>query len=112
MADPAVLEPMICDAISRRLLMMFAYADTVRVVEPHLYRRRPNAARHLCPFTGCASNSLNAVNTSSRAEKRLYTPHLAVRVRRLRHREWTSAASRPSFSTISRESYQCAFPKH
>lgn len=36
MADPSVLEPMICDAISRRLLMMFAYADTVRVVEPHM----------------------------------------------------------------------------
>lgn len=36
MADPAVLQPMICDAISRRLLMMFAYSDAVRVVEPHL----------------------------------------------------------------------------
>lgn len=36
MADPSVLEPMICDAISRRLLMMFAYSDSVRVVEPHL----------------------------------------------------------------------------
>lgn len=36
MADSVTLEPLICDAISRRLLMMFAYADTVRVVEPHL----------------------------------------------------------------------------
>ncbi len=36
MADPEVLEPMICEAVSRRLLMMFAYADSVRVVEPHV----------------------------------------------------------------------------
>lgn len=36
MADPSTLEPMICDAISRRLLLMFAYSDSVRVVEPHL----------------------------------------------------------------------------
>lgn len=36
MADPNILEPMVCEGISDRLLMMFAYADTVRVVEPHL----------------------------------------------------------------------------
>lgn len=36
MAEPSILEPLICGAIQRRLLMMFAYADSVRVVEPHL----------------------------------------------------------------------------
>jgi hypothetical protein len=36
MAEPSILEPLICDAIRRRMLMMFAYADAVRVVEPHL----------------------------------------------------------------------------
>jgi predicted DNA-binding transcriptional regulator YafY len=36
MADPALLQPLVCKAISQRLLMMFAYSDTVRVVEPHL----------------------------------------------------------------------------
>lgn len=36
MAEPTILEPLICEAISKRLLMMFAYADAVRVVEPHL----------------------------------------------------------------------------
>jgi len=36
MAEPRILEPLICGAIQRRVLMMFAYADAVRVVEPHL----------------------------------------------------------------------------
>ncbi len=36
MADPNTLEPLICTAIKDRLLMMFAYSDAVRVVEPHL----------------------------------------------------------------------------
>lgn len=36
MAEPSILQPLICGAIRDRLLMMFAYADAVRVVEPHL----------------------------------------------------------------------------
>lgn len=36
MTESVTLEPLICEAIARRLLMMFAYADAVRVVEPHL----------------------------------------------------------------------------
>lgn len=38
------MHPVICTAIARRQLLMFGYADAVRVVEPHLYGR--NTAGH------------------------------------------------------------------
>lgn len=31
------MNPTVCDAIRTRRLLMFAYADLIRVVEPHLY---------------------------------------------------------------------------
>ena len=33
------MDPLLCDAIAQRKLLMFGYVGVVRVVEPHLYGR-------------------------------------------------------------------------
>jgi hypothetical protein len=38
------MNPLICEAIEARRLLMFGYGDAIRVVEPHLYGR--NTAGH------------------------------------------------------------------
>jgi hypothetical protein len=38
------VDPLICTAVARHRLLIFGYADAVRVVEPHIYGR--NTAGH------------------------------------------------------------------
>lgn len=42
--NTGAVDPLFCTAIARRQLLIFGYADAVRIVEPHVYGR--NTAGH------------------------------------------------------------------